>query len=292
MTTQTKNGTGLLELDTDTLTRKFARGPFAVRHNLGDHPLFSLERIAELADSLEDGQVESNPGEVPEVLPGGIGEDPDLPPGEIVRGIDSNGYWIVLKRIESDPEYRALLDRSLDEVIPHVAHREGGASRKEAFIFLSAPNSTTPSHIDPEHNLLLQIRGSKDIVVGGFADPRAREVEIERYYGGGHRNLPAVPANAKAFHMEPGDGVYVPVHAPHMVKNGPTVSVSFSITFYTEASERLGDIYAVNARMRRLRLSPAPPGRHPRADRLKAGAWNGVRRSGRAVRRLAGRHSA
>ena len=31
----------------------------------------------------------------------------------------------------------------------------------QGFIFVSSPNSVTPYHFDPEHNILLQIRGSK-----------------------------------------------------------------------------------------------------------------------------------
>ncbi len=282
----------VLELDVAELKENFAKKPFPVHHTLMDNPLFTLDRIAQLADSLQESQVESNPGEVPEVLPSGEAPKTDLEPGEIVRGIDTNGHWIVLKRIESDPEYKALLEECLNEVIPHVAHREGGARRQEAYMFLSAPGSTTPSHIDPEHNMLLQIRGTKDMIVGGFESPEDEQIEIERYYGGGHRNLPVLPADARTFAMKPGDGVYVPVHAPHMVKNGPDVSVSFSITFYTEASEQLGDLYSMNARLRNLKISPSAPGDRPGSDRVKAGMWRGMRSGNRAVRKLTGRSQA
>lgn len=278
--------TELVKVDREALVANFGREPFAVEHALVEHPLLSLERIAQLADSLSEPQVESNPGEIPEVVPDGVVPPVELAPGEIVRGIDTNGHWIVLKQIESDPEYRQLLERSLEAIIPQVAHTEGGAVRKEAYIFISAPNSVTPSHIDDEHNLLLQIRGSKDMLVGRFPDRETRESEIERYYGGGHRNLPELPADAKTFHMEPGDGVYVPIHAPHMVKNGPVVSISFSITFYTKKSERMRGAYSMNARLRRLRLNPRRPGDHPMTDRAKATAWRAVRQSGVAVRRL------
>jgi cupin superfamily protein len=279
--------TDLVKVDREVLVKNFGREPFAVNHALVDHPLLALERIAQLADSLQESQVESNSGEIPEVVPDGAVEPVELAPGEVVRGIESNGYWIVLKQIESDPDYRQLLEQSLEAIIPQVAHTEGGAVRKEAYIFISAPNSVTPSHIDDEHNLLLQIRGSKDMVVGDFPDRETRESEIERYYGGGHRNLPDLPTDATTFHMEPGDGIYVPIHAPHMVKNGPAVSISFSITFYTKKSEQIRGIYSMNARLRRLRLNPRRPGDHPISDRAKATAWEAMRHGGKAVRRLA-----
>lgn len=278
--------TSLLAVDQETLVRSFGRAPFAVRHSLVDHPLLQLGAIAELAESLSAGQVEHNLGQVPELLPDGEAPRADLSAGEIVRTIETNGCWMVLKRIESDERYRSLLERSLDEIIPHVAQTEGGATRKEGFIFLSAPNSTTPVHIDPEHNLLLQIRGTKKMTVGSFPSAKAEVSELERYYGGGHRNLDGFPAATQEFALGPGDGVYVPVHAPHWVKNGAAVSISLSITFYTRRTELLSDLHAVNARLRRLRLSPGLPGQRPARDRAKVRAWRGIRRGGAAVRRL------
>jgi hypothetical protein len=43
-------------------------------------------------------------------------------------------------------------------VAPLVADRDGGMLDRFGFIFLSAPDSTTPSHTDPEHNFPLQVR--------------------------------------------------------------------------------------------------------------------------------------
>jgi hypothetical protein len=275
----------VLDVDRQVLEASFARQPFALKHHLVDHPLLSLEAIAQLADRLPPERVEHHLGDLPDVLPGG--EAPSLenvPPGEIVRGIETNGCWMVLRRVEVDQEYGELLEEALEDVIPYVADREGGVIRKEGFIILSCPNSMTPSHFDPEHNMLLQIRGAKEMTVGSFADEDTEIAEIERYYAGGHRNIDKMPADSKTFRLEPGDGVYVPVHAPHAVRNLDKVSVSLSITFYTQATERAADIWAVNSRMRKLRLSPAPPGARPGSDTVKAGIWKGLRRGGRLVR--------
>lgn len=276
----------LLEVDREQLRRSFAKEPMAVGHHLQNHPLLQLDRIAALADSLPEDSIEHNLGKVPDVLPGGEAPKLDASPGEIARGIESNGSWMVLKRVEQDPAYKELLDASLDEVIPHVADTEGGAKRKEGFIFLSAPNSTTPAHIDPEHNLLLQVQGAKVMTVGRFDDLDAEMAALERYYSGGHRNLEGLPPNPQAFPLGPGDGVYMPVHAPHVVHNGPDASISFSITFYTDATERAMNLYSVNARLRRLGLTPRHPGARPGADRAKAGAWAGMRRGRSLVKKV------
>jgi ribosomal protein L16 Arg81 hydroxylase len=116
-------------------------------------------------------------------------------------------------------------------------------------------------HFDPEHNFLLQIRGTKSMNVGRFPSDADGQRELNRYYDGGHRNLETMPVDVQAFEMGPGDGTYVPSFAPHFVKNGPAVSVSLSITFRTRVSERAENVHVFNSNMRRRlhvrRIRPA-----------------------------------
>jgi hypothetical protein len=280
----------VLEFDLTVMKERFSKEPFTLQHNLEKHPLLSLERLAELADSLPDSQVEHNLGDVPAVLPGGEAPRLDASPGEVARGIETNGCWMVLKRVETDPEYQALLDEALDEVIPLVEDRVGGATKKEAFIFLTAPNSTTPLHSDPEENFLLQVKAKKQIEVGIWPTAEAERAHLERYYGGGHRNIDEMPPDPDRFLLEPGHGVHVPLNAPHWVKSFDEPSISFSITFSTGQSDFIHDLYSVNARLRRLRLTPSPPGERAASDRAKAMAWRNLRRGKQAVRAVAGRN--
>jgi hypothetical protein len=281
--------TRLLEIDPKQFAADFARRPFTVEHNLTDHALLSVESLAQLADRIPEASVEHNRGDVPEVLASADAPKADLSPGEIARGIETNGCWMVLKHIEQDPEYKRLLDQTLDEVAPLVSDREGGMDHREGFIFLSAPNSVTPSHIDPEHNFLLQIRGWKEMHVGSFTDARAEQELLERYYSGGHRNLEWRPEEATTYRLDPGNGVYVPVHAPHFVRNGDAVSVSLSITWYTPAIERAARVHALNSRLRKLGISPLAPGRRVASDQAKAGA---VKALSAAKRTMRGRRAA
>ena len=270
-----------LDIDQTHFERCFGRSPCGVSHRLTDHPLLGLGAIADLADRLPPSSIEHNRGDLAEVMASG-----DIPrlegqtPGEIARGIEHNGCWMVLKNIQQDPRYHALLEETLAELGP-AAERDGGMTRKEAFIFLSAPESVTPSHIDPEHNLLLQIRGTKTIVVGRFPDQFTEQREAERFYSASDRNLPLKPADAQSYVLMPGDGVYVPVMAPHMVRNGPTVSVSLSTAFFTPRVLDHGRIHAVNARLRRVGFSPVAPGARPRSDRAKLVAARTAKRISR-----------
>jgi hypothetical protein len=283
--------TELLELDPQTMRDKFGREPFVVHHRLSEHPLLELESIAELADFLPPELVEHNLGEQPQVLDD---RDAALPrvddsPGAVARGIETNGSWMVLKEIEHEPRYAALLNESLDEVEEFVADLEGTMRRRQGFIFLSAPGSVTPVHIDTEHNLLLQIRGTKQMNVGTISDAALRDRELERLYtGGATRYLDARPEEMTPFDLVPGLGISVPHSAPHWVKNGDAVSISLSITFQTPQSERIGNVYAFNARLRKLRISPRGPNGHPIADRTKALGFRAMRAPARLVRRLRG----
>jgi Cupin superfamily protein len=273
--------TDLLDIDLDRFSEAVGRTSMPVRHRLAAHDLLSVEALAVLADALPAVSVEHNVADVPVVSPTGEVQVVERSPGDIAREIASNGCWMVLKNVEQDPAYRALLDVCLDEVAPLFGGREGGMQKREAFVFLSSPNAVTPSHVDPEHNFLLQIRGVKHMNVGRFADPVVEQRELERVYGGGHRNIEQEPDDYTTFTLHPGDGVYVRPDAPHFVLNGPEPSVSLSITWRTPTTRRAARIHQVNGRLRALRLRPRPPGAP--SDRVKAG----VAVASAALRRVA-----
>jgi hypothetical protein len=264
--------TRLIEFDDLTFPQSVSRAPLAVTHNLTDHPLFTLDGIAELAETMPAVSVERHEAKQPLVLPGGAPERSGSP-GEAVRNLDTNDTWMVLWYIEQVPEYSQLLDECLDPVSAVIGRRYGGMCQREAFLFLSAPGALTPVHFDAEHNFLLQIRGTKDMNICEFPDRESERAELERYYAGGHRNLEAVPSAGKTFRLTAGSGVYVYPFAPHWVQNGDQASVSLSITFRTRASRRFEFANRFNARLkRRFGLSPRPVGSTPLVDRTKAGA--------------------
>ena len=259
----------LLEIDPTTFSDAFGRTSMPVGHGLAGHELLTLDAIARLAQGLPEASIEHNLGDVPLVAADGQVRSLRDAPDEIVRTIEANGSWMVLKNVEQDPAYAALLDALLDQVKPMVGDREGGMQQREAFIFVSAPGSVTPSHVDPEHNFLLQIRGSKQMNVGEFDDLVVEQRELERVYAGGHRNIEQLPDSMRAFELQPGDGVYVRPDAPHFVVNGPEASISLSITWRTPSTRRSARVHRINGRLRRLRIAPTPPGRSVGRDKVK-----------------------
>lgn len=277
----------LLEIDAAEFRESFDRRPFLIRHRLSDHPLFALPRLVELARALPEKDIEYNAGNIP------ISLDPHQTPRtglsveETIRRIEECRSWLVLKYVENDPSYRELLHRSLAEVRPHSEPLVPGMQQAQGFIFITSPGSVTPYHMDPEHNFLLQIRGSKRIrQFDGRDRSIVSEEQLEHFYSGAHRNMTFDEANrdkAWVYDLPPGQGLHFPVAFPHWVENGPAVSISFSITFRTPDLERRVLVHNVNAWLRRRGLTPTPAGRRPWLDALKVQAARAVRRTRRLM---------
>ena len=252
---------------------------FRLTHQLVDHPLFKLERLAKLAAQLPADQVEFNGPVQPN-------QDPALTPKnglsaeETVRRIEECQSWMVIKNCETDPEYKALLDACLDQVAEQTDEVMGGAKKRQAFIFVTSPNNVTPLHMDPEYNFLMQIRGTKRMTLFNHKDKKIVSEEQLELYPGKHRNLPyrdELEAAGTQQHLEPGDSIFVPLFDPHWVQNGPDVSVSFSITWHTDYSLRMVKLSYVNAGLRRLGLPQASVGVHPALDTIKVAAYDVAR---------------
>lgn len=183
------------------------------------------------------------------------------------------------------PAYRALLEAALRELLPIVTPCTGAMHQLKEFIFLSSPDSVTPLHFDPEHNILLQLRGTKTMTVFPQADEEITPGEAhERFYKGlAHRNLlwrEEYGRHGRAFDLKPGDAMHVPVMAPHRVKSGLDVSMGFSMTWRSDRTYAVADAHTFNSVLRTTGSNPARPKRYPARSRLRALAWRARRKSG------------
>ncbi len=282
--------TKLIEIEQGTVTVPMPLRTFRVAHRLADHPLFALDRLARLAGSLPADQVEFNGPVAPNQDPG-LTPSNGLTPEETVRRIEQSKSWMVLKNVESDPEYKALLDACLDQVAEQTNGLMGGARQRQAFIFVTSPGNVTPYHSDPELNFLLQVRGSKRMSLFDHRDRDVVSAENTELFPGKHRNLPyedSFEAKATHQHISPGEGIFVPIFDPHWVQNGDAVSISFSITWHTEETERLVKLSYVNAVLRKFGWPQRDAGMHETWDDVKVAAYDSLRPAYDAVKRLVG----
>jgi hypothetical protein len=264
----------LLEIDSSTFSDAFASRSIAVGHGLVDHPLFTLDAIAELADRLPPDAVRRERGNLPLVNREGYVDIGEGAPSATIRDVERNGFRISLRDIQQDRQYSDLINECLDEVEGILKEREGGMRRRTGYLFITAPASNTPMHFDPEHSFLLQVRGVKHVSVAAFEDDSIRQRELDHYYDAEECDFAAMEEVAEDFRLDPGVGVYLPSFVPHWVTTEAGISISFSIPFYTEFSERAESVNRINRRLRKMRMSPRGPGRSEPVDRVKAASFD------------------
>ena len=267
----------------DLFARSYPEVPHKLGHSLADEPRLTLDALAGLASQLPAESVEYNRGDLP------IGVDGKPAPNgltieDTIRRIAESDSWAVLKNIEQAPAYRDLLVDLLEELRPVIESRTGPMLTPQGYVFISSPNAVTPYHFDPEHNILLQLTGTKIMTQFPAGDPAfAPDTVHESYHLGGPRELPWDDTLAKGgtpFELGPQEAVYVPVMAPHFVRNGPASSISLSITWRSEWSYAEAAARCFNGSLRRRGFAPKAPGRWPHSNRGKSFAWRVMRRLG------------
>jgi hypothetical protein len=264
---------------------------FAVRHPLAGHPLFTIEALTKVAEEAakRDGDIYVDAGNLALTDKWGSLPPPTMSIPQIIDRIETAQAWLVMKHVEVNPAYKAVLDE-YEAFVREIAGPEGSKllHNAEMLVFITSPNRKTPYHFDSEINFLVQIQGSKDLWA---CDPMDRNVtteeEIERYYAvstSAGTYKPQAEKVARKFTLYPGDSVHLPTHGAHWVQNHDEVSVSLSLNM--EFPNWLqADVYRANHHLRRLGLSPRPPGQSAIVDRSKATTFDLLRRAREFVKR-------
>ena len=264
----------MVYIDPDQFANKVDVTPFSIQHQLQSHPLFQLESLVELSKRLPKEQREyvfakqefgthDNLEQYKHAA-----DNDELSTEDLINAIETQNVVIVLRNVESDHLYGEFVNHCLDSLAGTVEPVTGPISGRESFIFVSPPNAYTPYHWDPEQNFFMQVRGKKQMAIYDVADRELLPEEaLERYYTQG-QVITKCPEelfeNYELFEMNPGDGVYVPVTAPHWVKTLDEVSVSVSINFRSPSSIRRARVFRMNRMMRKMGLRPRSVS--PRAD--------------------------
>ncbi len=265
-----------------TFAAAYPETPHTLAHRLQAHPLLSLAALADLAEMLPEASREYNRADLPVGLNGMKAPENGLGIGETIRRIGETGSWAALKNIEQVPAYNDLLLSLLEELRPVIEARTGAMLRPQGFVFITSPNGITPYHFDPEHNILMHLAGSKTMTLFPQGNARfAPDETHESYHTGGGRELfwqPDLADGGTEWTLQAGEALFVPVMAPHFVRNGPASAISLSITWRSDWSFEEADARAFNRVLRRAGLSPRAPGRWPQRNTLKAAGWRVLRK--------------
>ena len=84
----------LVDIDRGSFVDAFARRSIYVRHELMDHPLFTMEAIAELADRLPPESVRRERGHLPFINTDGYVDVGEGPPSATIMDIERNGFRV------------------------------------------------------------------------------------------------------------------------------------------------------------------------------------------------------
>jgi hypothetical protein len=265
-----------IDFQTHEVRASLNRRSFAVSHQLATHPLFALPRLIRLAQSTAEHRpdclhFEAGRKDVAQ----GFDQTPTIhwPVDDTIRRMENAGAWIVVRHADREPDYAQLLEECIGELLEHA---EPGLRRnisgREVTVFITSPGFLTPYHIDRECNFLLQIRGEKTIhVFNGNDREVVTQPELERLWTGDYSAgvyKPQFQDRSYAFLLQPGNGIHIPVHHPHWLQNSDNVSVSLSVNFLFKDSIA-GNLYRANHFLRKVGISPLPPGQSKWRDELK-----------------------
>jgi Cupin superfamily protein len=255
----------------------FPRRSAGFIHDLYLDDRLTLASVADLADRLPRQSVIADTAAQPLLVPqGGPPRGALERPGDVIRDLHNANAWLTLLNVEQDPSMAELMNTNLDQLESGIIARQGKMRRRVAFVFVSSPNSVTPVHFDIEHSLLMQVSGSKTVSIGRFETDAVRRHEFDRYWDGSHGRIENLPPEVATYPLTPGRAVYIPPGTPHWVHNGPDISLSVTLTYFTAATVRENRIEDFNSRLRRRHMKPREPGRSAAVDTAKVcamGAW-------------------
>ncbi|MEO9167187.1 MAG: cupin-like domain-containing protein [Aestuariivirga sp.] len=262
----------VVRTDPKVIADNFLKKPFILQHSLVGNPLFELSRLVELAKSSPRDAIEYNSGKVAVSVKGEDVPKLDMPAEAVIKSIETANAWMVIKRVEKDPAYKAVLEQFVREANEAAGRKPSDYSDLEGYIFVSSAKATTPFHIDMEENILIQLKGDKflrtfdntDCTLVGEAD-----MEISPAVHRNRKYDPSFETRATLHTLKPGDAVHIPYTHPHWVNTGDTYSISMAMTWKTPEVRRLNKIRLMNGTLRTYGFAQKPPGVSPLRDAAK-----------------------
>ena len=267
-------------------------------HQLMAHPLLDIGSLVELGQRLESkGRVRTHSNDAQAGT--SFNSAPRLHPNarsaaDTLAHIADAKAWMSLLNVQTDAQYRVLVDDVLDGIEHSIRSRDPGMCYRGGWIFVTSPRTVTPFHFDKEHNFLFQVQGRKKVYVWDHRDTAtASEAARDRFHACHERDLlewsEALRERAQVFELQPGEGVYMPSTSPHMVENGDGPSITMSFTYYTRATRRDSLLHRAHYRLRGYGLRLPAVGQRPMLDALLHASLRSITDAKVFARRLAGR---
>jgi quercetin dioxygenase-like cupin family protein len=245
-------------------------------HDLQNHPLMQFSELKKLA--LRHPTVKYHSANIPRTqsLETVVQEAPsNMNLADALNNIESSGTFVFIQNIQNDPIYGKFVNEILDEIEKDVHKNQSNMRKRQAWVFITSPGGTTPYHRDQESAHYFHIKGKKTFWLW---DPTDRSVvsqkENEFFHGvyglSKTRYDETYMSKASEYTINPGDGIFFPYTAPHMVENGKEeFSISFSVTHMTDEDFAIRRVNKINQLLRKFGVSPKDQGESGLIDNLK-----------------------
>lgn len=236
--------------------------PMHLQHTLHQHPLFSLETLANLIKDYPrenyalihtsrggDGQRRWREGD----MAGASGQ-------QVMDTIASGSMWLNLRDIgRYHARYRDLLNAAYAELTGHIPGFDPNAMKMG--ILISSPNAQVHYHCDLPGQLLWQINGRKRVYVYAPQPPFLEAQALEDIALSGFEfkldYRPEFDAQAQVLELEPGGMLTWPLNSPHRIDNHDCLNISVTTEHWTDANRRSQKMNLANAVLRqRLGWTP------------------------------------
>ena len=173
--------TPLVDVDLAELGSAIGTAPLRLRHRLAPDERFETAALIELADTLPAQWTRVDRGDVSPLSTRRPVSGTNV--GAVISSLATSTTTVRLYHLELAAGYRELGD----EVLSSVDAAFTGASQPTGLntaVFFGPPGAVVPAHIDRHHNLLLQLRGTKRVSIGRFAEADRHQREVERDFDG------------------------------------------------------------------------------------------------------------
>jgi hypothetical protein len=271
---------------TAATTASWAKAPLRLAHRLSEHPLYSLDALAEVIEGyprqhyalVEMGPQGSNRRLWRE---GDIGA---LSGREVIEAIKRGRMWLNLRNISGvDRRYKDVLDQIFEEVRSNVPGYD--TYDRTCGILISSPNAQVYYHMDLPGQSLWQLHGKKRVYLYPTTAPYLTgeqlerialyEVEVDIPYDQSYDK------DATVFEIGPGEMLHWPLNAPHRVENLDCLNVSMTTEYWTETIRRSQIINMANGILRdKVGITPTSRNLAGPGFYAKAVLQAGVKRAG------------
>lgn len=275
--------------DASVEPRVLDRDPFKFHHQLMGHPALELDNLARVIPSLPSEYVKYSKG----LMRNGddfekcdVHHRSQMSLAETMERMRTSDSYVMVRSPQIHESFQPLF-RDLSADVTTLLQQAFGDRRRllidpRLYLFIASPGSHTPFHIDRNSTMLLQFRGSKQVVLfPAWENQVVTDQAREAYAAYDNTKLPwsdALDSFGQRFDFAPGEGLHIPFMAGHYVQNGTDdVSISMSIIFNSPESQAQLDALQLNHRLREMGMAPAAVGHSAGRDQMKSFLWR-VRR--------------